>query len=134
MQMVYPVSWQIVPLSAQNQIFEADSGDGVDFSVYVTKTQGSAMGSIVAYRESQSNRTDRSYSFSTPTAGTLGGLSSVYMDFTSVNRKNASDVHTAEVQYVVSGGWDFAFEYYTLGTAWRRQDELRAMLRSIIFA
>lgn len=135
MQMAYPTSWRVVPLSGQNEIFEVESGDGVDFSVYASPAHDNdPMNGITAYRDRQNRRTDRSYSFNTPISGRIGGLNSVYMDFTSASRQNASDVHTAEVDYVINSGWEFAFEFYTQGTAWRRQDDLRAMLRSVTFS
>lgn len=133
--MAYPASWRVAPLTGQDQVFEIDSGDGVDFIVYVSNNvqNDNVISGITAYRDRQSKRTDRSYSFGAFTAGTLGGLPSQSINFTSTSRQNPSDVRTAEVDYAVNGGWIFAFEFFTQGGSWRHFDELQAMLRSISF-
>ena len=91
------------------------------------------MSGVLGYRTRQGKRTDRTYRFQDVVSSSLGGAPAAYMAYQSVSTKNASDIHTAEVAYVSTNGWMFAFEYFTDGTAWRRRDEIVAMLNSVTF-
>jgi len=130
----YPRSWSTVPNhDAKEQVLELDSGDGVHFNIYMTVAIDTPMSGIIGYRNRQSRRTDRAYSFRDLVSSKLGGVPAVYMAYQSVSTSNANDVHTAEVVYANSGGWTFAAEYYTDGSSWRRQDEIAGMLQTVVF-
>lgn len=130
----YPHSWSTVPNhDAKEQVLELDSGDGVHFNIYMTVAIDTPMSGIIGYRNRQSRRTDRAYSFRDLVSSKLGGVPAVYMAYQSVSTSNANDVHTAEVVYANSGGWTFAAEYYTDGSSWRRQDEIAGMLQTVVF-
>jgi len=130
----YPRSWSVIPNHDSNeQVLELDSGDGVHFNIYMTVAGDTPMNGIIGYRNRQSRRTDRAYSFRDLVSSKLGGVPAVYMAYQSVSTSNASDVHTAEVVYANSGGWTFAAEYYTDGSSWRRQDEIAGMLQTVVF-
>jgi len=132
---MYSRTWSTVPLGSNpgDQVLELSSGDGVLFNVYVTRATQSPMNGVIGYRTLQSKRTDRTYRFQDPVSSSLGGAPATYMAYQSVSTSNANDIHTAEVAYVNSNGWTFAFEYFTNDVVWRRRDELSVMLGSVTF-
>ncbi len=129
----YPRPWTSIPPPAPTEVLELDSKDGVHFNVYIAKATGTPMEGLTGYRDRQNRRPDRAYFFKESQTGSLGGVASVTAAYQSVSKKDAADVHTAEVVYVNNDGWAFTFEYFTDGTTWRRLDEIRAMMQSVSF-
>ncbi len=133
LRLTYPRNWSPVPATDTGEIFELDSRDGVHLSIYASHRSDTIQAGMNDYIARQNRRTGRKYSFGATKSGYLGGVPALYTDFVSAATSGAPDVHTAEIAYASSGGWLFAFEYYTEGTAWRRTDDIVAILNSVQF-
>lgn len=129
----YPRTWSPVPATDAGEIYELDSGDKVHFSVYAVQRPDTIQTGMNEYIARQNRRTDRKYTFDTTRSGSLGGVPALFTAFRSVATTGAPAPHTAEVAYASSGGWLFAFEYYTDGTTAQRRDDISAILNSVTF-
>ncbi len=131
----YPRGWSLVQVTDRNEIFEIDSGDGVHIDIYASPytAEDTPMKDIIGYRDRQNRRTDRGYTFGTPYIGTLGGHAAAFVTFSSTNKTNQSDTRIGQAAYATSGGWTFLLEAFTDGPSWRHQDQVQAILQSIVF-
>jgi len=129
----YPRTWSPVPATDAGEIYELDSGDKVHFSVYAVQRPDTIQTGTNEYIARQNRRTDRKYTFDATRSGSLGGVPALFTSFRSSVTTGAPAPHTAEVAYASSGGWLFAFEYYTEGTTAQRRDDISAILNSVTF-
>jgi len=133
LSLAYPRTWSSVPATDAGEIYELDSGDKVHFSVYAVQRPDTIQTGMNEYIARQNRRTDRKYAFDATRSGSLGGVPALFTSFRSSAMTGAPAPHTAEVAYASSGGWLFAFEYYTEGTTAQRRDDISAILNSVTF-
>lgn len=133
LSLTYPRTWSPVPATDTGEIYELDSGDKVHCSIYAAQRPDTIQTGMNEYIARQNRRTDRAYTFDATRSSSLGGVPALYTAFRSSARTGAPAIHTAEVAYASSGGWLFAFEYFTEGAAWQHRDDLVAILNSVAF-